>query len=258
MRPCPASARSNATQLGFSLVEMTIALAVLGIVLTGLIGPLQQFTNHQRQRDTREALASIRQALLGFAMSQGRLPCPADPAKPISLASAGLAEPDDGSACLRQVGSLPWKTLGGSSTDAWFRRYTYAVAARYSQAITVLAYPLPSSASDLAAPAWYVYLSAQTPPPANPAQLDRVAALVVSHGANGHGAWHHDGVQQDSAQASSQELLNLASAGRTLGSNASPLPFYLPARPGADSDDVQDSLPAPLVLHALVSAGRLP
>ena len=55
-----------------------------------------------------------------------------------------------------------------------------------------------------------------------------------------------------------QELLNLASAGRTLGSNASPLPFYLPARPGADSDDVQDSLPAPLVLHALVSAGRLP
>lgn len=253
----PAPARCEPAQAGFSLIELTIALAVLGIVLTGLLGPLQQFKDHQRQRDTREALASTRQALLGFAMSHGRLPCPADPAKAISLASAGLEEPGDGSPCLRQVGGLPWKTLGVPSTDAWFHCYTYAVAARYSQGITLLAYPLPASASELAAPAWYVYLRTNMLPAA-PAQLDRVAAVLVSHGANGRGAWGRDGLQQGSALATAQEQLNLAGSGRTLGSNASPLPFYLPASPGADSDDVQESLPVPLLLHALVSAGRLP
>ena len=81
-------------------------------MLTGLLGPLQQLRTHQRQQDTRAALAAIRQGLLGYAMSHGRLPCPADPALADSHAQAGLALPDTGMPCQRQAGVLPWKTLG--------------------------------------------------------------------------------------------------------------------------------------------------
>ena len=96
-------------EAGFSLVELAIALAVLGVMLTGLLGPLQQLRTHQRQQDTRAALAAIRQGLLGYAMSHGRLPCPADPALADSHAQAGLALPDTGMPCQRQAGVLPWK-----------------------------------------------------------------------------------------------------------------------------------------------------
>lgn len=94
-------------EAGFSLVELAIALAVLGVMLTGLLGPLQQLRTHQRQQDTRAALAAIRQGLLGYAMSHGRLPCPADPALADSHAQAGLALPDTGMPCQRQAGVLP-------------------------------------------------------------------------------------------------------------------------------------------------------
>mgnify|MGYP000001611324 CR=1 FL=1 len=251
-RPSPAVG-----QAGFTLLELAVVLAVLGVLLTGLLGPLQQLRTHQRQQDARAALAAIRQTLLGFAMSHGRLPCPANPALAASDAQAGLAQPDTGAPCARQVGVLPWKTLGLVSMDPWGRRYTYAVAGRYSQTITQLAYPQASSASELAEAAWYVHLS-PTPTPPAVAQQWRVAALVLSHGANGHGGWSDQGVQLPPAAGSAGEQLNAVGNTRTLGSNAAPNPFYGPASPGADSDDVLDSLPAPLVLHALVSAGRLP
>ena len=51
-------------EAGFSLVELAIALAVLGVMLTGLLGPLQQLRTHQRQQDTRAALAAIRQPII--------------------------------------------------------------------------------------------------------------------------------------------------------------------------------------------------
>ena len=52
--------------------------------------------------------------------------------------------------------------------------------------------------------------------------------------------------------------MNVVTVGRDLGSNGAPKPFYGPTNPGVDSDDVLEAIPAPLLLHALVSAGRLP
>lgn len=244
-------------EAGFSLVELAIALAVLGVVLTGLLGPLQQLRTHQRQQDTRAALAAIRQSLLGYAMSHGRLPCPADPALADNHAQAGLAQPDTGMPCQRQAGVLPWKTLGTPALDAWGRRYSYVVAARYSQLISQLAYPQASSAAELAESAWYVHLTASATPPAA-VQQTRVAALVLSHGANGYGGWDALGQALPAGSASHGEQLNAITATRDLGSNDAPKPFYGPAPPGVDSDDLLETIPAPLLLHALVSAGRLP
>ena len=68
MRPCPVPVRCECPQAGFSLVEMTIALAVLGMVLTSLLGPLQQaqprsITVCHRPAPKAQALVARHQAL---------------------------------------------------------------------------------------------------------------------------------------------------------------------------------------------------
>ncbi|HSH73654.1 MAG TPA: type II secretion system protein [Methylophilaceae bacterium] len=113
---------------GFSLVEMAIVLVILGFVLAALLLPLQAQREQLFQSQTENTLEIARKALLGYAQSQGRLPCPA------TAASNGLQDPLAGGACTVTVGFLPAVTLGiqpvdiqGFALDAWNNRIRYAV-----------------------------------------------------------------------------------------------------------------------------------
>ncbi len=103
---------------GFSLVEMAIVLAIIALLMAGLLPTLSGQIEQSRRTETRKQLDEIQQALLGFAIINGRLPCPTTEANP----SATLygQEPTTGCAGLpTSEGYLPWKTLGVSETDAW-------------------------------------------------------------------------------------------------------------------------------------------
>lgn len=120
---------------GFSLVEMAIVLVILGFVLGALLLPLQAQRQSAAQGQTENTLANAKQALLGFAQSQGRLPCPA------TLASNGAELPLGGGVCTQQVGFLPAATLGvqptdaqGFALDAWNNRIRYAVTSANANA----------------------------------------------------------------------------------------------------------------------------
>jgi prepilin-type N-terminal cleavage/methylation domain-containing protein len=127
-------------QQGFSLVEMAIVLIILGFVLTALLLPLRAQREQAAQLQTINILENAKQALLGFAQSRGRLPCPA-------VAANGLESPLGGNAaCTSQLGYLPATTLGiqptdanGFALDAWNNRIMYAVA--QNSAVTVPANP---------------------------------------------------------------------------------------------------------------------
>lgn len=114
---------------GFSLVEMAIVLVVMGALLGGLVLPLRQTVEQTRRSDAKAQLAEIRHALLGFAASRGRLPCPATPP------SAGLEDPIGGGNCIRQHGFLPARTLAlhgrvngdGLLLDPWNGPVHYSV-----------------------------------------------------------------------------------------------------------------------------------
>ena len=116
-------------QQGFSLVEMAIVLVILGFVLGALLLPMHAQREQATQIQTSNTLDNAKQALLGFAQSKGRLPCPA-------TAANGLESPLGGStACTTQLGYLPAATLGiqptdanGFALDAWNNRIMYAVA----------------------------------------------------------------------------------------------------------------------------------
>lgn len=118
--------------LGFSLVEMAIVLLILALLLGGGLTVLSAQIEQQKFKDTQRLLDEAREALLGFAAANGRLPCPA------SATSNGIESPVGGGNCTNPFnGFLPAATLGlpgsdanGYLSDAWGlpqNRIRYAV-----------------------------------------------------------------------------------------------------------------------------------
>lgn len=114
-------------EVGFSLIEMAIVLVILGFVIGALLLPLQAQRNQLSQSKTENTLEIAKKSLLGYAQSQGRLPCPAvSTSKGIESLTTGV--------CTQQFGFLPAATLGiqptdsaGFALDAWSNRIRYAV-----------------------------------------------------------------------------------------------------------------------------------
>lgn len=105
------------TNRGFSLLEMAVVLAIVGLLIAGLLPNLTSQIEQQRRTETRKQLADIQQALLGFAIINGRLPCPTTIADPANAAYGEEAASCAGNPAAE--GYLPWKTLGVLETDAW-------------------------------------------------------------------------------------------------------------------------------------------
>lgn len=62
---------------GFTLIELAIVLFIIALLLGGLLVPLTAQIDQQRTKETQKTLSDIKEALIGFAIGQGRLPCPA-------------------------------------------------------------------------------------------------------------------------------------------------------------------------------------
>ncbi len=131
-------------QRGFSLVEMAIVMVVIGTLLGGLIIPLSTQQDTARRRETGVLLQDIQEALLGFAATNGRLPCPA------TSSSNGLSAPNSATtACTSNHGFVPGRTLGLTSAtdsnnrplDRWSNPIRYSLTAAaggaYSNNITL-------------------------------------------------------------------------------------------------------------------------
>ncbi|MEE9552066.1 MAG: hypothetical protein V3V89_03380, partial [Gammaproteobacteria bacterium] len=69
---------------------------------------------------TQLQLDEIKEVLLGFTISQGRLPCPDNDNDGAEDRTAGE--------CDTEMGNLPWSTLGVMSVDTWSNSFTYRVA----------------------------------------------------------------------------------------------------------------------------------
>ena len=116
-------------QTGFSLVEMAIVLLIVAMLLGGLLPTLSGQIEQRRVSETSKQLDEIKEALIGYAIVNGRLPCPA------SASSNGTESPATGGNCTNFYnGYLPAATLGlagtdssGFAVDSWGNRIRYAV-----------------------------------------------------------------------------------------------------------------------------------
>lgn len=107
---------------GFTLIELAVALAVLAIMTGSLLGSLRVYVEQRDVQQTEQQLARVIDALYGYALVNGHLPCPASEADPGSPAY-GVEDARDGAGncpTLAGDGVVPWKTLGMTEAlDAW-------------------------------------------------------------------------------------------------------------------------------------------
>lgn len=108
---------------GFSLLEVSIVLAVIGILAATALPSLVRFRDQGRFQATRTHHEIVLQSLANYALTQGVLPCPASSSEPgIALASCSGAQ---------ATGQVPYKTLGLAkmyAEDGWGHPHIYAVS----------------------------------------------------------------------------------------------------------------------------------
>jgi len=64
---------------GFSLIELSIVMAISGVLLAGAL-QVYSVTQQKKQYDTtKQRLSDIRTALTFYVITPGNLPCPASP-----------------------------------------------------------------------------------------------------------------------------------------------------------------------------------
>ncbi len=118
---------------GFTLIEIAVVLLIISILITMVAVPLSTQLDMQKTVDTNRQLEQIKEAIYGFAMANGRLPCASRPA---DNGVESIVDPATG-VCNAYSGFLPAVTLGiapidsaGFAVDAWGlqqNRIRYAV-----------------------------------------------------------------------------------------------------------------------------------
>jgi len=254
---------------GFTLVEMAMVLMIVGLLLGGLVPTISAQMETQRIGETRRQMNEIKDALTGFAVINGRLPCPAQATIATGAANAGIeAKIGNSCACKTNSGStytiatvagvactntsvtgvLPWATIGLPETDAWGRRYTYRVTSVFADqnpgtlgtGCTVAA-PTASSFA-LCSPGTPDVLVAS----GGGFIAENVPTLFVSHGKNGNGAYIPDGTQL------------------TVGTNADEMEnsdnnlSFVSHEFASEFDDLVVWLSSNTLMNRMVAAGKLP
>ncbi|HLX80957.1 MAG TPA: prepilin-type N-terminal cleavage/methylation domain-containing protein [Burkholderiales bacterium] len=130
---------------GFSLVELAVVLAIIGLVIAGGMATLSSQTIVRTNTETLARLNAAADAVIGFAIVNRRLPCPATATSGVangSSATTGIESFSSGSAatgggsCTSSFGGyLPAQSIGftpvdsyGFAVDSWGNRIRYAVA----------------------------------------------------------------------------------------------------------------------------------
>jgi len=239
---------------GFSLVELAVALAIIALLLAGALIQLSTQIDVRNSADTQRSMESIRDAIIGFAQANGRLPCPANggtPAgtvdtttwSPASIAAGAEQWNTGANVCYTVMGVVPWTTLGVTETDAWGRRCTYRVSPAFADGFT--ASPQTWSTTTGTSPASAGTQSpacAPTPIPTSPTSFalctlgdiavftrgaantnavqlgTALPAIFISHGKNGFGAWQTNGTRLNPIPTGNDEAANI-------NGNMSAIPF---------------------------------
>ena len=103
-------------QQGFSLIELAIALMILGLITLGAVVSMTQQAEQRRFAQARSQLELAREAALAFVSVNGRLPCPATAT---SNGQESIASNVSGViTCSLEAGFVPAVTLGLTELDS--------------------------------------------------------------------------------------------------------------------------------------------
>jgi len=277
---------------GFSLVELAVALAIIALLIAGALIPLSTQMEVRNVADTRRTMESIREAVIGFAQANGRLPCPADgtipaggtdasgrPAGAEQLTPATLPPPSN-AACTNSFGVVPWTTLGVPETDGWNRRFSYWVSPIFADGIglgtfnnnfpsaqnplcptPLIPTPTQSSFALCSLGSFTVNTRKESDHMVTAVGLV-LPAVIISHGKNGFGAYTPGGGPRLAVPAGTDEAANATDAGTVFFSRiptpAAPSCNDAAAGTFCEFDDIVVMIPSNTLIARMVAAGRLP
>lgn len=241
---------------GFTLTELAVVLAIVGILLGSLMYTLSGQTEARTLSETKKRLEDARELLYAYAVVNGRLPCPATAASN-GAESIAVPGPGTGGTCSASYdGYLPAVTLGFSVTDtsgfaldAWGNRIRYAVsktaAPHFTDNVALKANWSTTGPADLDVCKKLTALNQSTCGSADnrAVTLGTVAAVLWSQGKNyaSSGAVSIDEKNNDDAQ-----------------------PAYVSRTPSpagsadGEFDDILVWIPVGMIYSKLISAGVLP
>jgi prepilin-type N-terminal cleavage/methylation domain-containing protein len=228
-------------QAGFTLVEIAIVLLIVGLMIGGLIAPLSSQMEQRRVSDTKRAMDEAREALFGFALRNGYLPCPA-----IS-SSNGLEDRTD-NVCNKRYGYLPWATLGVSRLDGWGRLMGYSVTPAFANSAALFSL---RTARDIT-----IATRARNGQLVAASGVNDIPAALISFGRNGYGATSDQNtVVSDAGSGNVDEKTNLQSSGTALIMRD---PSDDPRSAGGTFDDMVIWISPNILYNRMVGAQRLP
>ncbi|TWI69462.1 prepilin-type N-terminal cleavage/methylation domain-containing protein [Pseudoduganella lurida] len=241
--PPRRAARHTARHGGFTLVEIAIVLVVVGLLIGGLLTPLSSQLEQRRTADTQRAMEEAREALIGFAVRNGYLPCPA-------ISAANGLEDRSGERCTneRRMGFLPWATLGLAKLDSWDHVFLYSATPDFTDSAVPFRLATPRDITVATRDA-AGNLAAATAP-------NDIPAVILSTGRNGYGGFSDLGVRAaDAGTGNLDEKVNLNPAGtafvmRGVSDNAK--------LPGGAFDDLVVWVSPNILFNRMIAAQRLP
>lgn len=247
---------------GFSLIEIAIALCIIALMLGSGLTLLSAQQEQIKIEETRSRLEETREALIGYAVSNGRLPCPA------SATSGGLESPVGGGNCTNFYnGFVPAATLGlaqideqGYAIDAWGVRLRYAVSSSNGNAYTTAngmsVVGISALLPDLQVCSTAVGITgsppscASGPPGTSLTSSPGIPAVLYSTGINGRpggtGGTSIDEAANPNPKSTNNDRLFVS---RALSSAN---------EPGGEFDDQVTWLSTHILFNRMVQAGKLP
>lgn len=217
---------------GFTLLEMSIVLVIIGVVVSGLVTVFSAALQKRQFQDTQAKMEFIQKTIYDYRVAFGRLPCPADITLAISNANFGVEANNMGTCTGGAIaanfaqapvvgardgieGMVPIHTLrlpDEYAFDGWGRRFVYAVSkdATQSGAFNIISGYDISTRMNI--------LNTQ-----GTSKSDLAMEVLISMGPNGHGGWPRNGgatrISTGSTNASEQQNCDCNASATATGLN---------------------------------------
>jgi prepilin-type N-terminal cleavage/methylation domain-containing protein len=212
-------------QKGFSLIEVAIVLIIVGLMMSAFLMPLAAQMDSRDYRMSRKSLEDIKEALYGYAVVNGRLPCP-------DINGDGFEDACSTTANNATTGGdLPWMTLGVERIDPWGNPFRYRINDAFGTTFSLATAPITNG-----------IINVYTDSTLTTRIASGVTAIIYSSGKNG-------AIQPPS---SADELENTAVAGGTYDRNFVSHDFT------PTFDDTVVWISPNILFNRMVTAGKLP
>lgn len=249
-------------EVGFTLAEMAVVVSIIAILMTmGLSAATSVMLNSQRTA-SKEKLTFVKDALTAYFLTNKRMPCP-DTGSNIGNAGrdglenrvVGGVNPDVTSACSSSFGTVPYVTLGISRSqalDAYGNFLSYRLDTlrgwHLGNTFNLTLIEDPPGSGTFKYVCQLPGINFPPIPPPTPLavnselakeEIQSAALVVISHGANGLGAWN---TGPDNVLSRNPLPLTTNELGNTLQNPAAPAAYRSYVYSDVDANPFDDML----------------